>query len=210
MGGPWAVLVVAGVLIEAGRGRLDLEPHVTRRADEESFLSVITASELLHGVRRAVRPDQRARRSAFVEGVLERLPLLEIDLATARAPPQVWSDLSEEGTLIGHQDLWLTGAGLATGTSLGTAHGRGIERASRWQAETVNTGGGGGGGADGGCRARAAGLSAGSRAAGMVLAGTSTSRSVAESSIDIRSTIGARERAHRARWRPSGLAAARS
>ena len=51
-----AVLIDASILIEAERGRLKLEPHVERHGEEEAFLSVVTASELLHGVHR-----QRAR-----------------------------------------------------------------------------------------------------------------------------------------------------
>ena len=49
-----AVLIDASILIEAERGRLQLESHVARRQDDEAFLSVITASELLHGVHRAL------------------------------------------------------------------------------------------------------------------------------------------------------------
>ena len=52
-------MIDASILIEAERGRLDLEPYVAQRQDEEFFLSVITASELLHGVHRAVRPEVR-------------------------------------------------------------------------------------------------------------------------------------------------------
>jgi len=33
-----AVLIDASILIEAERGRLQLEPHVAARQDEESFL----------------------------------------------------------------------------------------------------------------------------------------------------------------------------
>ncbi|MEX1184414.1 MAG: hypothetical protein WEF86_14475 [Gemmatimonadota bacterium] len=44
----------------------------------------MTASELLHGVHRAVDPAARARRGAWVEAMLERFPLLPIDLAAAR------------------------------------------------------------------------------------------------------------------------------
>ena len=84
-----AVLIDASILIEAERGRLDLEPHVTRHGEEEAFLSVVTASELLHGVHRATQPDVRARRSAFVEGILERFPLLSVDRACARAHAQL-------------------------------------------------------------------------------------------------------------------------
>jgi tRNA(fMet)-specific endonuclease VapC len=83
------VLIDASVLIEHERGRMNLEQHLAGREQEEFFLSVITASELLHGVHRATDPNIRTRRSAFVEAVLERFPLLSVDLATARAQAQL-------------------------------------------------------------------------------------------------------------------------
>jgi tRNA(fMet)-specific endonuclease VapC len=92
-----AVLIDASILIEEERGRLDLESYVAQRQEEELFLSVITASELLHGVHRAVQPEVRTKRAAFVEGILERLPLLPVDLATARAHAQVWAELMAAG-----------------------------------------------------------------------------------------------------------------
>jgi tRNA(fMet)-specific endonuclease VapC len=119
-----AVLIDASVLIEAERGRLDLEPHVVRHGEDEAFLSVITASELLHGVHRAVQPDVRARRSAFVEGVLGRFPLLAVDLACARAHAQLWAELARAGTLIGPHDLWLAPPRVAPRLSMVTANVR--------------------------------------------------------------------------------------
>jgi predicted nucleic acid-binding protein len=130
-----AVLIDAGILIEAERGRLDLEPHVARRADDESFLSVITASELLHGVHRAARPEQRARRSAFVEGVLERFPLLPVDLVTARAHARVWAELAKAGTLIGPHDLWLAATCIAHGLTMVTANLREFRRVPGLEVE---------------------------------------------------------------------------
>ncbi|MHB9150818.1 MAG: PIN domain-containing protein [Thermoleophilia bacterium] len=131
-----AVLIDASILIEAERGRLDLEPHVARRPDDESFLSVITASELLHGVHRAAQPHQRARRSAFVEGILERFPLLPVDLATARAHAQVWAELARAGALIGPHDLWLAATCLAHGLTMITANIREFARVPGLQVET--------------------------------------------------------------------------
>lgn len=122
------VLIDASILIESERGRLELEPFVAPRADEEAFLSVVTASELLHGVHRAVTSDQRARRSAFVEGVIERFPLLEIDVATARAHARVWADLSASGSLIGPNDLWLAATCVAHGLTMVTANVREFAR----------------------------------------------------------------------------------
>ena len=123
-----AVLIDASILIEAERGGLDLKPHVERHRDEESFVSVITASELLHGVHRATSANIRAKRSAFVEGVLERFPLLSVDLACARAHAQVWAELRKAGLMIGPHDLWLAATCLAHGLTMVTANLREFER----------------------------------------------------------------------------------
>jgi predicted nucleic acid-binding protein len=96
-----AVLIDASILIEHERGRLDLAQHLAPRQQEEFVLSVVTASELLHGVYCAVQPEVRAKRSAFVEAILGRSPLLPVDLATARAHAQVWADLAAAGKMIG-------------------------------------------------------------------------------------------------------------
>jgi len=123
-----AVLIDASVLIEHERHRIDLTTRLAGREDEEFFLSVVTASELLHGVHRAADAGVRARRSALVEAILERFPLLAIDLATARAHARLWADLASAGTLIGPHDLWLAAACLAHGLSLATANTREFDR----------------------------------------------------------------------------------
>ncbi len=123
-----AVLIDASILIEYERGRLNLERHLAQRQQEEFFLSVVTASELLHGVHRAVQPEVRTKRSAFVEGLLERFPLLPIDLATARAHAQVWAELAAAGKMIGPNDLWLAATGLAHGLTMITANVREFTR----------------------------------------------------------------------------------
>jgi tRNA(fMet)-specific endonuclease VapC len=56
------------VLIAWERKRLDLETQLVQRVEEDSAISAMTASELLHGVHRAVTPAQRSQRKAFVEG----------------------------------------------------------------------------------------------------------------------------------------------
>jgi tRNA(fMet)-specific endonuclease VapC len=123
-----AVLIDASILIEYERGRLDLERYLTHRQQEEFFLSVVTASELLHGVHRAVQAEVRAKRSAFVEAILERFPLLPVDLATARAHAQVWAELATAGTLIGPHDLWLAATCVAHGLTMVTANIREFAR----------------------------------------------------------------------------------
>lgn len=115
------VLIDASVLIDYERG--DLDPRSigsTRPDDELLFISTITVSELLHGVHRAETAVRRVRRSVFVEGVIDRFPLLNIDLPTARAHTELWAELAMSGRLIGPHDLWLAAACLAHGLSLAT------------------------------------------------------------------------------------------
>jgi predicted nucleic acid-binding protein len=123
-----AVLIDASILIESERGRLDLEQHLAQRQQEEFFLSVVTASELLHGVHRAVQPEVRAKRAAFVEAILERFPLLPVDLATARTHAQAWAELAAAGMMIGPHDLWLAATCIAHGLTMVTANVREFTR----------------------------------------------------------------------------------
>jgi tRNA(fMet)-specific endonuclease VapC len=98
-------------------------------------LSVITASELVHGVHRAVQPEVRTKRAAFVEAVLERFPLLSVDLATARIHAQVWEELAGAGKMIGPHDLWLAATCIAHGLTMVTANLREFSRVPGLTAE---------------------------------------------------------------------------
>lgn len=116
------VLIDASILIEHERGRLDLRSRIQGREEEEFFLSVVTASELLHGVHRARDAGVRAKRSAFVEAVLAQFPLLPVDLATARTHAQLWAELASAGTPVGPHDLWLAASCVAHGLVMVTAN----------------------------------------------------------------------------------------
>jgi tRNA(fMet)-specific endonuclease VapC len=135
------VLIDASVLIEHERGRLDLDAYIEQRSEEEFFLSVITGSELLHGVHRAKDAGVRARRSAWVEAILERFPLLPVDLSIARTHAQLWAELAARGQMIGPHDLWLGASCVAHGLIMVTANLREFERVpglrvEQWQPRT--------------------------------------------------------------------------
>lgn len=115
------VLIDSTVLIDHERGRLDLEGHIAERDDEPFLLSVVSVSELLHGVHRAGDRTRRAHRSAFVEAIADRFPILSLDLPTARAHAELRAELATSGQLIGAHDLWLAAAALAHGLTLVTA-----------------------------------------------------------------------------------------
>lgn len=122
------VLIDTSVLVDHERRGLDVEARVAGREDEPFFLSVITVSELLHGVHRADTPERRARRSAFVESVVDAFPLLPVDLPTARIHAEVWAELAAAGRMIGAHDLWLGAAAIAHGLTLATTNVRELGR----------------------------------------------------------------------------------
>ncbi len=87
--------------------------------DEEWALSVITVSELLHGVHRT-RGGRRARRQAFVEHILSGFEPIPITEAVARIHAEVWAGLSRRGSTIGAHDLWIGATALASGYGVAT------------------------------------------------------------------------------------------
>ena len=121
-------LIDSSVLIHFERSGADLSTYVENRENEECFLSVISASELLHGVCRATDRETKARRLAFVEGILAAMPILPIDLATARSHAQLWADLTQQGKMIGAHDSWLAATCLAHGLRIATHNVRDFDR----------------------------------------------------------------------------------
>ena len=122
------ILIDSSVLIGLERAQESCTSFIRGWEDEEVFVSVVSASELLHGVHRAADSKIRARRLAFVEAVLSALPVLGIDLATARSHAQLWSDLEKRGVMIGAHDAWLAATCLARGLVLVTGNAREFSR----------------------------------------------------------------------------------
>jgi tRNA(fMet)-specific endonuclease VapC len=123
-----AALIDASILIAHERGKLDLESQIANRQGEKFCLSIVTASELLHGVHRAIQPEIREKRSRFVEGVLAKFPLLDLDLPTARVHARLRAELAVAGAMIGPHDLWLAAVCLTHGLTMVTANVREFNR----------------------------------------------------------------------------------
>jgi tRNA(fMet)-specific endonuclease VapC len=123
-----AVLIDTSILIAYERGQIDVAARVVDRKDEEAFLSVIAASELLHGVHRATNPAIQSKRQTFVEGVLSQFPVLDIDLETARTHAALWSHLVQKGEMIGVHDSWIAATCMAHDLTLLTANTREFDR----------------------------------------------------------------------------------
>jgi tRNA(fMet)-specific endonuclease VapC len=116
-----AMLIDTSVFIAAERRHLDLDAVLAAHAHEPVALAAITASELLHGLHRAVTSAQRSSREAFVEYVLATLPVIPFDLVAARIHARLWAELASQGLTVGAHDLLIAA----------TALGRGVPVASR-------------------------------------------------------------------------------
>ena len=115
-----SALIDSSILIDAERGSLDLEQLLAQAGDTELAISAVTASELLHGVHRASKRTQKARREAFVERLLEVWPVLPFDLTAARMHARLWAELAAKGVSIGAHDLMIAATALAHGLAVVT------------------------------------------------------------------------------------------
>lgn len=113
-----ALLIDTDLLIdlERGAGAPAVEEAL---GGEDRAISVITVSELLHGVLRATGA-RRTRRRAFVEHVLGGLRAIPITEPVARMHAELWADLATRGEVVGAHDLWIAATALAHGLGIAT------------------------------------------------------------------------------------------
>ncbi len=127
-----ATLIDSSVLIAAERGALEIHEFFRSDADEDFALSAITAAELLHGLHRAHNTAQRIRREAFLDAMLEMLPVLPFDLREARVYAALWAQLVRAGTQIAERDLerdlMIGATALARGYRVATLDSRSFPR----------------------------------------------------------------------------------
>jgi len=114
------VLVDSSVLIAAERGLLDIGSLAKEHGRLELAMSVITVSELLHGVHHADTRVRRVRREAYVETILAAFPVLPFDLICARTHARLWADLAARGVSVGAHDLLIAATAIARGLGLAT------------------------------------------------------------------------------------------
>jgi tRNA(fMet)-specific endonuclease VapC len=117
-------LIDTSVLIDVERGALSLEPLVT----EGKAISVISVSELLHGVHRADQVARRLKREAVVEQILGVVEQVPIDSEVARVYASIWAGLGRSGETIAAHDLWIAATALTHGFELVTSNARDFER----------------------------------------------------------------------------------
>jgi len=122
------VILDTSVLVAAERRTLRVGDLLHSLAEEPVAMAAITASELLHSCHRASEPGVRARRWAFVEGLLDAIPVIPFGLAEARRHAELWADLAKAGGLIGPHDMLVGATAVAQGYALATLNQRELAR----------------------------------------------------------------------------------
>ena len=85
------LVIDTNVFIDAENGRLDLTRLDTFSDNGDAYIAAITVSELLTGVHLARTAEIRIRRSAFAEGIIAKLPVLEFNEAVARCYGELYA-----------------------------------------------------------------------------------------------------------------------
>ena len=122
------VVLDSSVLIGAERGTVRFDALLGSLESTPVAMAAITASELLHGCHRARDAGVRARRAAFVDALLEVIPVLPFGVPEARRHAQLWADLVREGIVIGPHDLLIGATALARGDAVATLNTRDFSR----------------------------------------------------------------------------------
>jgi tRNA(fMet)-specific endonuclease VapC len=119
------VLIDTSVLVDSERRGEILQERI---GEAERAISVITLSELLHGVHRADSEPRRVRRQAFVEALIASVEPILITPQIARVHAEVWARLEAQGNIIGAHDLWIAATAITYDMSLATTNRREFER----------------------------------------------------------------------------------
>jgi len=90
------LIVDTNVFIDAENNRLDLS-SISALQKQTVYIAAITASELLAGVALAKTADDKINRHAFVENILNSVPVLDFDTEVARIYAELYAHALTNG-----------------------------------------------------------------------------------------------------------------
>lgn len=122
------VILDSSEIIALERNRGAVETLVADREDESFGISVVTVAELLHGVERADSETRKVRRQAFVEKVIEMIPVFPFDMGAARIYARIWASLVQRGFTVGAHDLIIAATAISLDYTVITANRRDFEK----------------------------------------------------------------------------------
>ena len=85
------LVIDTNVFIDAENGRLDLNSLSAFSNHGDAYIAAITISELLTGVHLAKTTEIRIQRSAFAEGIIAKIPVLDFNGEVARCYGELYA-----------------------------------------------------------------------------------------------------------------------
>ena len=110
-------MIDTSALVAVERLGIDLDQSLGELAEEIAVIPAIVYAELQVGVRLADTPARAASRSARIEALVSRLPVVEFDRAIAERWAELFALLTRAGSMIPANDLSIA----ATAVHLGYA-----------------------------------------------------------------------------------------
>ena len=130
------MIIDTSLVIKLEREGASLDFNPTLDPDAVA-ISAVTVSELLVGTYRSAS-DQGARRTAFVEAVLERFEALPITRSVARIHAQTTASLMASGQMIGQHDRWIAATAIEAGATVATLDRKDFDRVPGLQVVSPN------------------------------------------------------------------------
>ncbi len=118
------IILDTSVIVALERESINPQAVMQGRQNETFGLSVITVSELLHGVHRAAPLARRIKREAFVERIIAEFTLYPFDVGAARIYAQIWAELAAKGIQVGAHDLLIAATAISLGHEVLTVNER--------------------------------------------------------------------------------------
>lgn len=112
------IIFDTSVLITIERSSHHIEKVINGRENEPFGISVMTVSELLHGIHRTDSEKRRLKREAYVEKIIEVFPIYPFDLSAARIYARIWANLAKQKVTIGAHDLMIASTCISLGFSI--------------------------------------------------------------------------------------------
>jgi tRNA(fMet)-specific endonuclease VapC len=122
------VIFDSSEIIALERNRGLVVSLIAGREQEPFGISVVTAAELLHGVERADNEIRRLKRQAFVEKVIELLPVFTFDVSAARIYARIWASLVQRDFTVGAHDLIIAATAISMDYTVITSNTRDFEK----------------------------------------------------------------------------------
>lgn len=113
------ILIDADVIIEAERGRFNMDQWMASRPGDDFQCAAITIAEMWHGVERA-SVQFKAERQKFIEAIFSVLTPIDYTANTAREHVRIWAQSEIKGRKIGAHDLILAATALEHGAAVAT------------------------------------------------------------------------------------------